>query len=91
MIWSRPTCEVNGIIGGYTGDGFKTVLPSKASAKISFRLVGAQDPHAIRESFRDHGARHAARRLQRRVRRPRRAPASVMATGDPAFEKARAR
>ena len=39
MIWSRPTCEINGIIGGYTGEGFKTVLPSKASAKVSFRLV----------------------------------------------------
>lgn len=52
MIWSRPTCEVNGIQGGYTGDGFKTVLPAKASAKISFRLVGQQDPQAIRESFR---------------------------------------
>ncbi|QBF31447.1 M20/M25/M40 family metallo-hydrolase [Thalassococcus sp. S3] len=52
MLWSRPTCEVNGINGGYTGDGFKTVLPSKASAKISFRLVGQQDPHAIRDSFR---------------------------------------
>ncbi|MFD1912933.1 M20/M25/M40 family metallo-hydrolase [Halodurantibacterium flavum] len=52
MIWSRPTCEVNGITGGYTGAGFKTVLPSKASAKISFRLVGQQDPARIRESFR---------------------------------------
>ena len=52
MIWSRPTCEVNGIWGGYTGDGFKTVLPSKAQAKISFRLVGQQDALAIRESFR---------------------------------------
>ena len=52
MIWSRPTCEVNGIWGGYTGDGFKTVLPSQAHAKISFRLVGTQDPFAIRESFR---------------------------------------
>lgn len=52
MIWSRPTCEVNGIWGGYNGDGFKTVLPSKAHAKISFRLVGTQDPLVIRENFR---------------------------------------
>ncbi len=89
MIWSRPTCEVNGITGGYTGNGFKTVLPSEARAKISFRLVGQQDPLAIRRSFRamvrsmlppdcdvrfaDHGA----------------SPASVMSTDDPAFEAAR--
>ena len=52
MIWARPTCEINGIWGGYTGAGFKTVLPSKAHAKVSFRLVGSQDPFAIRESFR---------------------------------------
>ncbi|MEX0369920.1 MAG: M20/M25/M40 family metallo-hydrolase [Tateyamaria sp.] len=89
MIWSRPTCDVNGIWGGYTGDGFKTVLPSKASAKVSFRLVGDQDPHKIRESFRQmvrdalpadckvefsgHGAGQA----------------SVTETTDPAFEAAR--
>jgi acetylornithine deacetylase/succinyl-diaminopimelate desuccinylase-like protein len=52
MIWSRPTCDVNGIWGGYTGAGFKTVLPSKAHAKVSFRLVGEQDAFAIRENFR---------------------------------------
>ncbi|MEJ6398656.1 M20/M25/M40 family metallo-hydrolase [Yoonia sp. 208BN28-4] len=90
MIWSRPTCEVNGMISGYTGDGFKTVLPSKASAKISFRLVGTQDPLAIRDNFRamvrslvpddctvefsDHGA----------------SAAGQMSTENPAFAKASA-
>ena len=51
QVWSRPTCDVNGIIGGYTGEGTKTVLPSRASAKVSFRLVGHQDPLRIVESF----------------------------------------
>ncbi|MCX5512188.1 hypothetical protein C3941_08955 [Kaistia algarum] len=53
-VWARPTCEVNGISGGYTGNGFKTVIPSQAFAKVSFRLVDRQDPDAIRKSFRDY-------------------------------------
>jgi acetylornithine deacetylase/succinyl-diaminopimelate desuccinylase-like protein len=52
QIFSRPTCDINGIIGGYTGEGSKTVIPSEASAKVSFRLVGNQDPDKIRDSFR---------------------------------------
>jgi len=52
QIWSRPTCDINGIIGGYTGEGFKTVIAAKARAKVSFRLVGDQDPDRIREAFR---------------------------------------
>jgi acetylornithine deacetylase/succinyl-diaminopimelate desuccinylase-like protein len=53
MVWSRPTCEINGMGGGYQGEGFKTVIPSMASAKVSFRLVFDQDPHKIRAAFRD--------------------------------------
>jgi acetylornithine deacetylase/succinyl-diaminopimelate desuccinylase-like protein len=52
MIWSRPTCDVNGIYGGYEGEGAKTVLPAQATAKVSFRLVGKQNPERVAQSFR---------------------------------------
>ncbi|MBL8960901.1 MAG: dipeptidase [Gemmatimonadetes bacterium] len=58
-IWCRPTCEVNGLLSGYTGEGAKTVLPSKAMAKVSCRLVPDQTPSAIAELLRRHLAQVA--------------------------------
>jgi len=52
QIATRPTAEINGVIGGYTGEGAKTVIPGKALGKVSFRLVGQQDPRKVREAFR---------------------------------------
>ncbi len=88
-LWSRPTCEINGMKSGYIDEGFKTVLPSQASAKISFRLVSNQDPIKISNSFREmvkslipsdckvsFGNRDASK-------------ASQMNTSSPEFEKAR--
>jgi acetylornithine deacetylase/succinyl-diaminopimelate desuccinylase-like protein len=51
-IWSRPSCDINGMWGGYTEEGFKTVIPAEASAKLSFRLVAGQDPKAIHKNFK---------------------------------------
>src|SRR6266576_5076072 len=51
QIATRPTAEINGVVGGYTGEGAKTVIPGKALGKVSFRLVGAQDPQKIRAAF----------------------------------------
>jgi acetylornithine deacetylase/succinyl-diaminopimelate desuccinylase-like protein len=53
-IWMRPTCEVNGLLSGYTGEGAKTVLPSRAMAKVSCRLVPDQDPSEIAKLFEAH-------------------------------------
>ena len=53
-IWTRPTCEVNGLLSGYTGEGAKTVLPSKAMAKVSCRLVPDQSPAEIGRLMETH-------------------------------------
>ena len=58
-MWTRPTCDVNGLLSGYTGEGAKTVLPAKAMAKVSFRLVPGQTPERVRELLERHLARVA--------------------------------
>ena len=58
-LWTRPTCEVNGLLSGYTGEGAKTVLPAKAMAKVSCRLVPDQDPAEIERLMKAHVARVA--------------------------------
>ncbi len=52
QIWGRPTAEINGIYGGYQGDGSKTVIPSQAGAKLTFRLVPGQEPQRILDNFK---------------------------------------
>ena len=58
-LWTRPTCEVNGLLSGYTGEGAKTVLPAKAMAKVSCRLVPDQEPATIEALMKAHVARVA--------------------------------
>jgi acetylornithine deacetylase/succinyl-diaminopimelate desuccinylase-like protein len=57
-VTARPTCDVNGIFGGYEGKGAKTVLPSWGGAKVSMRLVPDQDPPKVFERFKAHVAKH---------------------------------
>ena len=66
-LWTRPTCEVNGLLSGYTGEGAKTVLPAKAMAKVSCRLVPDQDPLEIERLMKAHVDRVAPKGVTVRV------------------------
>lgn len=76
-IGARPTLEINGIRGGYAGDGFKTVLPGKALAKISCRLVADQHPERIYERVRDYIAQITPPTVRSELR--------YLESGDPAL------
>ncbi len=53
-LWVRPTCDVNGLLSGYTGEGGKTIIPARAMAKVSFRLVPNQDPEKVARALSEH-------------------------------------
>lgn len=89
MLWSRPTAEINGIWGGYTGAGFKTVLPAEAHAKVSFRLVSRQDPDKVLTAFQSWMEAQLPADCRIHWHDPAGSPASVMEITDPAFEAAR--
>ncbi|WP_134680139.1 dipeptidase [Paracoccus ravus] len=89
MVWNRPTFEINGISGGYTGEGFKTVLPAEARAKVSFRLTGTQDPEKIRAAFRAHIRAALPEDCSVEFHEHGGSPASRMDISDPAFAAAK--
>jgi acetylornithine deacetylase/succinyl-diaminopimelate desuccinylase-like protein len=89
-VWARPTCDVNGIFGGYQGQGAKTVLPSWAGAKISMRLVPDQDPATIARLFQEHVEAMNLHGVSVEVNYIHGAPAVLINTDGPFFEAAMA-
>jgi acetylornithine deacetylase/succinyl-diaminopimelate desuccinylase-like protein len=87
-IWARPTFEVHGIAGGFTGAGAKTVIPSKAIAKLSFRLVPKQDPDKIIRLFREFLDRNTPAGVRLDLRVLSAAPAVMVDPENPAIQTA---
>ena len=88
-MWSRPTADINGIWGGYTGAGSKTVIPAHASAKVSFRLVPDQDPDAVLAGFRTFIAERLHSGCSFELNTLHGAPAIKVPTDSPYLEAAR--
>ncbi|MEX0842900.1 MAG: dipeptidase [Gemmatimonadota bacterium] len=88
-LWIRPTCEVNGLLSGYTGEGAKTVLPATAMAKLSCRLVPDQDPTEVIDLIRHHVERVAPPEVEVSVRELHRGDPWRATPGGPWFEAAR--
>ncbi|HBY63866.1 MAG TPA: dipeptidase [Solibacterales bacterium] len=87
-VWSRPTMEVHGIAGGFTGAGAKTVIPAKATAKVSFRLVPDQTVDGVVAAFKKWVADHTPAGIQTEVRMLSGAPAVMVNPDHPAIRVA---
>jgi acetylornithine deacetylase/succinyl-diaminopimelate desuccinylase-like protein len=85
-IGARPTCEVNGIFGGYMGEGTKTIVPARAGCKITCRLVPDQDPETVRQALERHLHANCPAGVTVEVKSAAHAPAMYM---DPSSEWAR--
>ncbi|CAM5770086.1 hypothetical protein LMIY3S_03054 [Labrys miyagiensis] len=89
QITVRPTCDVNGITGGYQGEGAKTVIAAQASAKVSFRLVAGQEPAKVQAAFRDFVARRLPADCKAEFLSHGASPAIAVPTDSPPLAKAR--
>ncbi len=87
-VWSRPTFEVHGIAGGFTAAGAKTVIPAKATAKVSIRLVPRQDPDRVVASFREWVKTNTPAGIQTEVRVLSAGPGLVVNPDHPAIRVA---
>jgi len=87
-IWARPTFEVHGIAGGFTGAGAKTVIPAKATAKVSIRLVARQDPDKVVAAFREFVRKKTPKGIRTQVRVLSAAPAVLVNPDHPAIRTA---
>jgi len=87
-VWARPTFEVHGIAGGFTAAGAKTVIPAKATAKVSFRLVPNQDPDKVLASFKEFVEKHTPKGIKFEVRVLSSGPGLVVNPDHPAIRVA---
>jgi acetylornithine deacetylase/succinyl-diaminopimelate desuccinylase-like protein len=87
-VWSRPTLEVHGIAGGFTAAGAKTVIPAKATAKVSIRVVPRQNPEKVIAAFREFVRRNTPKGIQTEVRVLSASPGLVVNPEHPAIDVA---
>ena len=87
-VWSRPTFEVHGIAGGFTAAGAKTVIPAKATAKVSFRLVPRQNPDEVLAAFQEWVRKNTPKGIQTEVRLLSGSPGLVVNPEHPAIQTA---